>query len=321
MRLGEVTKHPKGFRIAGIYQVARFEVKTAKNGKAYGDCVVSDPSFEIPAKYWDIPAESAALFQQNSILGLEATLDYFKESPQLTIDRVYVPSPQEIDQSLQRLGLMAPRDIDGMYKQLEDIIAGVCHNRLRQMLVWIFLSNTSFAEQFKRHPGAVRNHHAYIGGLLQHTLEVAEAALDQCARNGRINKDLLLASALVHDIGKVREIEVDTLGLPVGFTKEGKLLRHISLGMELVGQACREVQVEEEVEVILKHCILSHHGQAEWGSPVAPMLLEAELLHYLDNLSAKTEQFAREQERLEPGDFTKSYVLRREVYRTSFAGD
>lgn len=318
MRLGEVTKNPKGFRISGIYQVSRFEVKTAKNGKPYGDCIVSDPSLEMAAKYWDISPENAVLFQRNSILGIEATLDYFKESPQLTIDRAYVPSRQEIEQSLQMLGLMAPRDIDDMYLELQDLIASVRHTKLRQMMLYIFVENISFAEQFKRHPGAVRNHHAYIGGLMQHTLEVAEAALDQCVRNDRINKDLLLAAALVHDIGKVREIEVDTMGLPVGFTKEGKLLRHISLGMELVGQACREAQVEEEVDVILKHCILSHHGQAEWGSPVAPMILEAELLHYLDNLSAKTEQFVREQERLEPGEFTKSNILRREVYRASF---
>ena len=318
MKLGELTKNPKGYKVSGIYRISKFEVKTAKNGKAYGDCLISDPSFDIPAKYWDIPGEMAALFQQNGILRIEATLDYFKESPQLTIDGVYVPLQQDIDQSLRDLGLMASRDIDGMYKELLDIIANVQYNTLRQMLVYIFVTNKPLAEKFKRHPGAVKNHHAYIGGLLQHTLEVAEGALDQCARNARINKDILLAAALVHDIGKVREIEVDALGLPVGFTKEGKLLRHISLGIEMVETACREAQVEEELNLILKHCILSHHGLAEWGSPVEPMIIEAEILHYLDNLSAKTEQFAREQDRIEPGGFNKSYVLRRDVYRAIF---
>lgn len=318
MKLGELTKYPRGFRVGGIFRISKFEVKTAKNGKAYGDCLISDHSQDVPAKYWDIPGDVVELLQQNSILRLEAALDYFKESPQLTIDTVQVPTQQEIDESLQSLGLMAPRTIDDMVNQLQGIIAGIHHGGLRQMLLQIFVADTDLAARFKRHPGAVRNHHAYIGGLLLHTLEVAETAADCCARNDRINKDLLLTAALIHDIGKVREIEVDALGLPVGFTKAGKLLRHINLGMEIVDQACRAAQVEEELSLILKHCILSHHGQPEWGSPVEPMLLEAELLHYLDNLSAKTEQFAREQERIEPGGFNKSFLLRRDVYRANF---
>jgi 3'-5' exoribonuclease len=318
MKLGELTKYPRGFRVGGIFRISKFEVKTAKNGKAYGDCLISDHSHDVPAKYWDIPGDVVELLQQNSILRLEAALDYFKESPQLTIDTVQVPTQQEIDESLQSLGLMAPRTIDDMVNQLQGIIAGIHHGGLRQMLLQIFVADTDLAARFKRHPGAVRNHHAYIGGLLLHTLEVAETAADCCARNDRINKDLLLTAALIHDIGKVREIEVDALGLPVGFTKAGKLLRHINLGMEIVDQACRAAQVEEELSLILKHCILSHHGQPEWGSPVEPMLLEAELLHYLDNLSAKTEQFAREQERIEPGGFNKSFLLRRDVYRANF---
>lgn len=150
------------------------------------------------------------------------------------------------------------------------------------------------------------------------TLEVAENAADCCARNDKINKDLLITAALIHDIGKVREIEVDALGLPVGFTKAGKLLRHISLGIEMIEEACEEARLEEELRLILKHCILSHHGLPEWGSPVEPMILEAELLHYLDNLSAKSEQFTREQERTEPGSFNKSFVLRRDIYHANF---
>ncbi|SMD09287.1 3'-5' exoribonuclease YhaM family protein [Sporomusa malonica] len=317
MKLGELVKNQKGFRLSGIYRISRFEVKTAKNGKAYGDFLVSDHSLDVPAKYWDISGELVMLLQQNVVVRVEAILDYFKEAPQLIIEGVSVPSRNEIDEALKSLGMMASQDIDEMVQELMASIAGVNNKSLREMLEYIFVANKSFAEKFKRHPGAVKNHHACIGGLLQHTLEVVKTALDYCARNGRINKDLLLAAALVHDIGKVREIDVDAFGMPVGFTKEGKLLRHIYLGMELVEQACREVAAEHELSLILKHCIYSHHGQAEWGSPVEPMILEAELLHYLDNLSAKTEQFIREEDRAEPGGFTRSYTLRRDVYRPS----
>ncbi|MBP2636827.1 MAG: yhaM [Firmicutes bacterium] len=317
MKLGELVKNPKGFKVTGIYRVSRFEVKTARNGKAYGDCLVSDYSFEVPAKYWDIPAEGVALFQQQGILRLEATLDYFKDSPQLTIDNVYLPQPEEIDQSLQELGMMAPRSLEDMVNELTDIIAQVSHEGLRALLVAMFIEDKSFSERFKRHPGAVKNHHAYIGGLLEHTLELTVGAIDHCNRNNKINKDILVAAALVHDIGKVQEIELDAFGMGIGFTREGKLLRHISLGIEMLEPFCRAVGLEKEIALMLKHCILSHHGQAEWGSPVEPMFLEAELLHYLDNLSAKTEQFSRETERLEPGAFNRSPTLRREIYRPS----
>lgn len=317
MKLGELVKNPKGFKVAGIYRISRFEVKTARNGKAYGDCFISDYSFEVPAKYWDIPGESVTLLQQQGILRIEATLDYFKDSPQLTIDKVYLPQPAEIDQSLQTLGMMAPRQLVDMESELADIIGKIQHQGLRSMLTALFIADKDFAEKFGRHPGAVKNHHAYVGGLLEHTLEVAEAAIDHCQRNTKINKDLLLAAALVHDIGKVQEIEIDVFGLGIGFTRAGKLLRHISLGIELLTPVCQAVSLDAEMALMLKHCILSHHGQAEWGSPVEPMFLEAELLHYLDNLSAKTEQFAREAGQLEPGRFNRSATLRREIYRPS----
>jgi 3'-5' exoribonuclease len=317
MKLGDAVKNSKGSKVAGIYRISRFEVKTARNGKSYGDCLISDQSFEVPAKYWDIPGERIPLFQQNGILRLEATLDYFKDSPQLTIDGVFLPSLAEIDQSLQSLGMMASRKIDDMVSELTAIIASIKHDGLRELLVTIFGTDTPFGARFKRHPGAVKNHHAYIGGLLEHTLEVAVGAVDHCNRNDKINRDILLAAALVHDIGKVREIEVDAFGMGIGFTKEGKLLRHISLGMEMLDHACQTVGLAPELGLMLKHCILSHHGQAEWGSPVEPMLLEAEILHYLDNLSAKTEQFSREAGRAEPGGFNRSATLRRDVYRPS----
>ncbi|MDF2873864.1 MAG: yhaM [Sporomusa sp.] len=317
MKLGELVKNPKGARLAGIYRISRFEVKTAKNGKTYGDCFISDHSLDVPAKYWDISNESVITLQENFVLRIEATLDHFKEAPQLIIDNVSIPSRQEIDEALKQLGMMAAQDIEQLYEALSAMIAGVECKSLKQILDYIFVGDKLFVEKFKRHPGAVKNHHACIGGLLQHTLEVAASAQDYCARYARVNKDILLAAALVHDIGKVREIEVDAFGMPVGFTKEGKLLRHIYLGMEMVEQACRQVGVEEELRLILKHCIYSHHGQAEWGSPVEPMILEAEILHYLDNLSAKTEQFIREEDKALPGGFNRSYTLRRDIYRPS----
>ena len=315
MTLGELVKNPKGFKITGIYRISRFEVKTAKNGKAYGDFQISDLSCDVPAKYWDISAQVTALLSQHAILQIEATLDYYKDAPQLTVVGITIPSPEAIDQAIKNLGMMSMRDLDEMLAWIVATINKLENDALRQVLTYFFVTRIDFAQQFQRHPAAVRNHHAWIGGLLEHSVEVVESALAYCARRDKVNQELLIAAALLHDIGKVREIEVDALGLPVGFTKEGKLLGHIYLGMEMVEQACREVGATQEIGLLLKHCIFSHHGQADWGSPVEPMIVEAEILHYLDNLSAKTDMFSREEERAEVGGFVRSHSLRRDVYR------
>ena len=314
MKLAEVAKQPKGFRITGIYRISRFDVKTAKNGKAYGDCMISDTSGDVPAKYWDIPSATAAVMAKHGILRIEAALDFFKDSPQFTITGIGVPAESETTAMLQNLGLMAKHDLAIMYAALVEFINAVAYEQFRLVLRHIF--SGEFARQFQHHPGAVWNHHAWIGGLLEHTLEVAGSAVDYCKRNPCVNQDILLSAALLHDIGKVQEIEVDDIGLPLGFTREGKLLRHIYLGMEQVEHACLATGASPEAALILKHCILAHHGQPEWGSPVEPMMVEAEVLHFLDNLSAKTDQFSRDEERTAPGGFTRSATLRHDVYRS-----
>lgn len=316
MKLAAVIKSERGCRVTGIYRISRFELKKAKTGKWYGDCLISDTSADIPAKYWDIEEEQAAVLTSHMILSVTATLDFYRETPQLTITDVAVPSDEEQTAALRGLGLTSKRDRKDMADDLGRFIESVQRDDLRRLLRQVFSSSDRFGASFLCHPGAAWNHHAWIGGLAEHTLEVAELADTYCQRNKGINRDILLTAALLHDIGKVQEIETDLLGLPLGFTTKGKLLRHIYLGMEHVEQACRQVDASPETAIILKHCILSHHGQPEWGSPVEPMMMEAEILHYLDNISAKTDMFSRETERIAPGGFTRSQTLKREIYRT-----
>ena len=315
MKLAAVIKNEQGFRVTGIYRISRFELKRAKTGKRYGDCMISDSSADIPAKCWDIEEEQAAVLTSHIILSVTGVLDFYKEAAQLTITDVAVPSDEERTAALKELGLTSKRDRKDMADGLDRLIQSVRRDDLRRLLCYVFSSADGFGASFLRHPGAVWNHHAWIGGLAEHTLEVAELADTYCQRTTGISRDILLTAALLHDIGKVQEIETDLLGLPLGFTAKGKLLRHIYLGMEQVEQACRQVGASAETALILKHCILSHHGQPEWGSPVEPMMMEAEILHYLDNISAKTDMFSRETERTAPGGFTRSQTLKRDIYR------
>mgnify|MGYP003588994689 CR=1 FL=1 len=316
MKLQEVIKKNKGFTFIGVYRVARFEIKKTRGGKDYGDCLIGDGQIEIAAKFWDITPDKAKVLQENVIVKINTVLDFYRETAQLLLMDASVPSAAEREQALADLGLGGGQVSEENERRLAAVIAGVEQADLRRLLEYIFGTDSDFGARFKRHPGAVRNHHAGIGGLLEHTLEITDAVEDICRRDGRVNRDILMAAALLHDIGKVDEIAIDELGLPTGFTKEGKLLRHIYLGMERVEKACLAVQADSETALMMKHCILSHHGQAEWGSPVEPMTLEAQVLHYLDNISAKIEQFSREAEAAESGGFVRSMGLKRDIYKT-----
>ena len=315
MKLQEVIANTKGFAFVGVYRISRFEIKKTRGGKDYGDCYVGDGKTEITAKFWDITPEKAKLLKENTIVKISATLDFYRETAQLLLVDASLPSGKEREQVLIDLGAGAPESAENE-RRLAAAVDSVKHTDLRRLLQQIFIIDEEFGNRFRRHPGAVYNHHAGIGGLLEHTLEIATAAADMCRRDSRLNRDVLISAVLLHDIGKVDEIAVDELGLPTGFTKEGKLLRHIYLGMERVAAACRIADVAAETALIMKHCILAHHGQAEWGSPVEPMILEAQVLHYLDNISAKIEQFSREADAVLPGEFARSTGLRRDVYKT-----
>ena len=168
-----------------------------------------------------------------------------------------------------------------------------------------FLSDKDLMEKFKRAPAAVNMHHSYLGGLLEHTLNLLELALVIGPKYPQVNMDLLLAGTFLHDIGKTQELEYD---IAFKYSDEGQLIGHLVIGAIMVEQKARNVQDEtggvfpQELMQMLQHIILSHHGEHEFGSPVLPKTAEAIILHYIDNLDAKVEQVRTQIEKSQQTD-------------------
>lgn len=176
-----------------------------------------------------------------------------------------------------------------MYTELLNIIDSIQNTYLKDLLRKFFVEDKAFAARFKKASAAKSVHHGFIGGLLEHTLGVTKLCEYYCTAYPVLNRDLLLAAAICHDIGKTKEISA----FPANdYTDEGQFLGHIVMGSEMIGQKAREIPGFPSVlEMELKHCILSHHGEYEYGSPKKPALIEALALNYADDTDAKLETF------------------------------
>jgi 3'-5' exoribonuclease len=182
----------------------------------------------------------------------------------------------------------SPRDIEDMINELKAVAAGISNVHLKQLMN-AFLSDKPFLEVFRRTPAAKTLHHNYIGGLLEHVLELISLCKEVARHFSAIDVDLLVTGAFLHDIGKVRELSVRK---SIEYTTEGKLIGHISLGYEMLLAKIRSLpRFPEETAMLLKHIMLSHHGEYEFGSPKRPKIQEAVVIHYLDDLSAKVNNF------------------------------
>jgi len=189
------------------------------------------------------------------------------------------------------------KDIDGMYAELLAMVDAVENDGLKNLLN-AFFRDVQFAEAFKHSPGAM--HHAWVGGLLEHSLAVARTA--KCsASNFNVDMDIMVAGALLHDIGKLRELEVSTC---IELTEEGLLLGHVTLGCEMVRQMAAKTGLDARTTLRLSHVLISHHGKCEYGSPKRPMLLEALLVSFADETDSKASHFERIKRKACPEDVT-----------------
>ena len=184
---------------------------------------------------------------------------------------------------------MTDKDIDSLYSEVQDIIKSITHPHIRQLLENILVHNISQAQSFKTRSAAKQMHHAYMGGLLEHTLAVVQICEFMCQRYKHINRDILMAGALLHDIGKIYELSE----MPMNdYTDDGQMLGHIMIGAEMVAiEVSKMPDFPHQIASMIKHLIISHHGEYEFGSPKLPCMAEAILLHYADNMDAKLKTF------------------------------
>lgn len=277
-----------GDRVADIYMCKQRTAAVTKNGKNYLSVILQDKTGVIDAKVWDPSSPGIAEFDAMDYIEVMGDVSIFNGSPQLSIKRVRVCREGEYD-PLNYLPTSS-RDIEEMYKEILDIIGRTKNEYLRKLLDAFFVEDEGFVKAFKFSSAAKSVHHGFVGGLVEHTLSVATLCEGFAKHYPKLKRDLLVTAALCHDMGKIREISAFPLN---DYTDEGNLLGHIVMGCEMVGEKAKEISGFPPVLLNeLKHCILAHHGEYEFGSPKKPALMEAVALNFADNLDAKMETFA-----------------------------
>ena len=267
--------------VSGCYLVKEKRVAKTRNGKPFLNLTLADRTGEIAAKVWERAEAFSALFREGDVIRVDGQALSYRGQLQLTVSDLDLlkekPDPEIFLDA-------APEDPAEMMRSLRDILREIEDKHLKK-LVDSFLVDREFVARFKKAPAAKAFHHGYIGGLLEHTLSVCQLAIQVADHYPQLNRDLLIASAFLHDIGKIREFGYDLL---IDYTDEGRLVGHLVLGVTMVDEKLRTFNdFPEELAIRLKHLILSHHGQYDFGSPKEPKFLEAFALHLIDDLDAK----------------------------------
>lgn len=277
----------EGGDITDAFAVTKKTLLTSSKDKPYLRLTLTDRTGSIEGFVWDQADRYAAGFEVGDLVEVTGRVQVRNEIPQLRVDRVARLSDREAG-ALDKGDFLPGLDAEARrrcWSEVEEILEGVSHPDLRRLLRE-FLDDREFRAAFEEAPAARGFHHAYLGGLVEHTrdvLRLARAVAGVCP--GRVDPDLLLAGAFFHDVGKVREISRRP---GFGYTDEGALVGHLVVGAQMLRERAGRIPgFPEPLLLHLEHLVLSHHGEKQWGAPVEPQTLEAIALHYLDNLDAK----------------------------------
>ena len=275
----------EGERIQEIYLCRQRTTAMTKTGKEYENVILQDKTGSLDAKIWDPHSMGIDEFDALDYVEVNGDVTVFNGQTQLSIKRARKISETDVDPT--NYLPCTNKNIDEMMMELTKFIAGVNNPYYKQVLTKLFIGNTEFAEAFKKHSAAKSVHHGFIGGLLEHTLSVAKMCDFFAKQYPILNRDLLMTSAICHDIGKVYELS----DFPMNdYTDAGQLLGHIVMGSEMLGKIMDSIpDFPTKLKNELKHCILAHHGELEYGSPKKPALIEAMALNLADNADAKIE--------------------------------
>ncbi len=277
-----------------------------RSGKPYLSLTLRDKTGTINAKVWEDADTIHANMGSADFIHVRGTVEKYMDKLQVKVDQLRVVRTEDVD--LADFLPAGTKDPEEMLNELREISQTVQDPFLKPLLN-LFLSDAELMERFKVSPGAKRLHHCFVGGLLEHTLSVTKICDWLCGHYENVNRDLLIAGAILHDIGKVYEL---TSSPSFDYTTEGRLLGHLVIGCSLVEEKIRQIQgFPRELETGLKHLLLSHHGSYEFRSPVVPKTVEAMLLNHVDDLDAKVQltQNWIERAKSDPSEFTPYHKL------------
>ena len=289
--------------VTGFFAVTVKQVRSKKDGAPYFALTFCDRTGQIESRMWE--TAGAQEFAAGDVVKLRGQVSRYQDKLQLTLDKIRRAEPAEYE-----LGDFVPktsRDVEELWAELSGYVASFTNPHLRSLLR-AFLDDPEVSEALKAAPAAKSMHHAWIGGLLEHIVSLLGIA-DLAARHyTEVNRDLLLTGVVLHDLGKLHELR---WGTSFDYTLEGQLLGHITIGIGMVEKKLANLpDFPDNLRVLVEHLILSHHGKYEFGSPKLPMIPEALLLHYLDDLDAKMQTMRSEFVRAEsqgraPGQMTE----------------
>lgn len=279
-----IQEYKEGDNFSGIYLCKKKQVLKTKAGKTYYSLLLQDKTGIIDAKIWDLN-NGIEEFEDLDFIMTEGVVTSFQGARQVNIKRLRKAQEEEFD---PREYIPASKyDIEEMYQKLTGYIDTIKEPHLKQLAENTFVKDQEFIKEFKRHSAAKTVHHGFIGGLLQHTLAVTGLCDYMAAYYEVLDRDLLITAAIFHDFAKVYEIS----DFPENdYTDAGQLLGHLYLGAELLSEKICDVEgFPKTLALELKHCILSHHGEPDFGSPKRPAIAEAIALNFADNTDAKLE--------------------------------
>ena len=300
----------EGMRTSDIYLCKQKQALKTKAGKNYFSLLLQDKTGIIDAKIWDL-SNGINHFEALDYIQVEGDVNCFQGALQMNVRRVRLADKGEYNPADY---LPTTRySIEDMYRKLIGYVNEIENPYLSDLCKSFFVEDENFIKIFKRHSAAKSVHHGFVGGLLEHTLGVVKLCDFFCGRYPIINRDLLLSAAMFHDMGKVKELS----SFPENdYTDEGQLLGHIVMGVEMLDEHIRQIDgFPAGLALELKHCILAHHGEYEFGSPKKPAMIEAFALNLADNADAKLETMT---ELLENGNPEDEWLGYNRMFETNF---
>lgn len=300
--------------VVDIYMYIKTSTKAvASNGKPFLTLILSDKTGEIEAKLWDVSETDEKTYSAEATVKVQGEVQNYRGRSQLKIRHLRLTTDAD-GVAKGDLIQTAPLSQEEMMETITQFIFEMRNPNIQRVTRHLV---KKYQEELLTFPAATKNHHEYMSGLAYHVVSMLGLAKAISGLYPSLDKDLLYAGVILHDLGKVHELSgpVSTV-----YTVEGNLLGHITIMVNEVGKAAEELGIEAEEIMILKHLVLSHHGKAEWGSPKPPMVREAEVLHYIDNMDAKINMMDRALEKVKPGEFTERVFAldNRSFYKPTF---
>ncbi len=307
-----ITDIKAGDLIDDIFVLSEKILAQKKDGNNFLNVILSDKTGTIKGVVWDNVDQITACVTSGDFVHIKGNVNEYKGALQLVIKNMETFSAHKIDPA--DFLPVTPRNIESMFERLLRITSSVETAYLRK-LIQVFWNDKEFVRKFKTAPAAKKMHHAYIGGLLEHTLSVVSLADKVAGHYSGIDRDILIAGAILHDIGKTEEFEYQ---LRIDYSDQGRLLNHIVIGIEMINEKLSEIKdFPEDQMVLLKHMIVSHHGTREFGSPEPPKTIEAVILNYIDEIDSKVNGIRDFMASEDPNESWTSYhrLLGRHFYK------